>query len=91
VFKDIDGSNVLSNKILETRASDTFVPQSLYTLNSISEFSLSATNRVVQETTIHTFKFKTSSQIPSVAQDSDILTGFHIFFPDTIQKDPTNA
>lgn len=68
VFKDYNsGSGALSKKILETRAK---VDQSLFTLNEIKNFALSALVTTVQEKTTHSFAFDSSSEIPSTAEDA---------------------
>jgi len=66
-------------------------------VNVLSDTSLTATNLIVQEATVQTYKFTTSSILPGVkfqddlATSSDRMLALHIFFPETIHKDPENA
>ena len=90
VFKDWSAANGLENQIIQTNAK---ILLSHYSVNSLTFGSLTATNKIVQEATTHTYEFTTSSIIPGTSPGgaaSDIMPAFHIFFPRALTKDETN-
>lgn len=90
-------TGTLSGLIQETKTS--IIPQSMYEKNVVTGLSLSVLDPVVQEASVQSYGFTTSSDIPGAkvgGASSDMMSAIHIFFPysgsgPVITKDPNNA
>jgi hypothetical protein len=91
VYKDWTLAAGPTNLIMESNAP---IAESFYNTNSISNFNLQATNKIVQEPTTHSFTFQTASIVPGTdlvsGAKTDMLPAFHIYFPQQLIQDPAN-
>jgi hypothetical protein len=92
IWKDYDTAvtqdDGLSGQIAYLEAT---IPSTKYEGGSLSDFSMAATLRTVQEGEEHTFRFKTAHVVPSQAAITDklpaVVPGIHIVLPPTMRVD----